>query len=206
MILPILVVISIAGYWITRWSISAASSIMIAKGMFGKDILKKQQPKIAEAAGAIVGTVYFVSMFLFIPIPFIDWHNQLYNSSMFPHDKFAQMLGGLLSILAMLFLGFADDVLDIKWRIKIWFPLIASIPLLMVYYVTYGVTDVLIPMPLRSLFSTPVIHLGPFYYVYISLLCVFSTNAINILAGSNGVEGSQAVIIAGSLIVQLLID
>lgn len=161
MILPILFGLSFVAYWITRISIPAASPIMIAKGLFGKDILKKHQPRIAESAGAIVGTVYLVTMFLFIPVPFIDWHNQSsYNSSMFPHDKFAQMLGGLLAILAMLFLGFADDVLDIKWRIKIWFPLVASIPLLMVYYVTYGVTNVLIPIPLRPFFPTPLVDLG----------------------------------------------
>ena len=161
MILPILFGISIIAYWVTRLAIPAASALMISKGLYGHDILKRHNPRLAESAGTIVGTVYFVSMFLFVPVPFIDWQQHPnYNSDMFPHDKFAQMLGGLLSILAMLFLGFADDVLDIRWRVKIWFPLIASIPLLMVYYVTYGVTDVLIPIPFRFLYPTPIIHLG----------------------------------------------
>jgi UDP-N-acetylglucosamine--dolichyl-phosphate N-acetylglucosaminephosphotransferase len=83
----------------------------------------------------------------------------------------------------MLFLGFADDVLDIRWRVKIWFPLVASIPILIVYYVTYGNTFVLLPIPLRGIFGKHVIELGVFYYVYIGFLSVFSTNAINILAG-----------------------
>jgi UDP-N-acetylglucosamine--dolichyl-phosphate N-acetylglucosaminephosphotransferase len=106
----------------------------------------------------------------------------------------------------MLFLGFADDILDIRWRVKIWFPLIASIPLLMVYYVTYGKTDVLIPIPLRFIFKDQFIHLGSLYYVYIASLAVFSTNAINILAGSNGVEAIQSIIIAISLVFNCIIQ
>ncbi|KAJ2994557.1 tunicamycin resistance protein [Globomyces sp. JEL0801] len=116
---------------------------------------------------------------------------------------FSQYLGGLLSLFSMLFLGFADDVLDIRWRIKIWFPFIASIPLLMVYYVTHGGTDVLIPIPFRFIFSTPIINLGGLYYFILSMIATFSTNSINILAGVNGVEGIQALIIAISLAVLL---
>lgn len=108
-------------------------------------------------------------------------------------------------MIAMLFLGFADDVLDIRWRVKIWFPLIASMPLLMVYYITYGVTDVVIPIPLRFLFPSKILHLGVFYYMYMGALAVFSTNAINIIAGANGVEGVQGVVIAASLIVHTLV-
>ena len=104
-------------------------------------------------------------------------------------------------MIAMLFLGFADDVLDIKWRVKIWFPLIASMPLLMVYYLTCGITDVLVPLPFRIWLGTNIIHLGPLYYVYMGATAVFSTNAINILAGANGVEGIQCVILSISLVV-----
>lgn len=108
----------------------------------------------------------------------------------------------------MMFLGFADDVLDVRWRVKIWFPLIASTPLFMVYYITYGKTDVLVPMPLRSIFGARILHLGPLYYFYLGSLSTFSTNAINIIAGANGVEVIQIVIISISLIVhsQLIID
>lgn len=41
---------------------------------------------------------------------------------------------------------------------------------------------------------------GPLYYLYMSLLSTFCTNSINILAGINGAEVSQAVIIALSVI------
>ena len=41
---------------------------------------------------------------------------------------------------------------------------------------------------------------GIFYYAYMGMLAVFCTNAINILAGINGVEVGQSVVIAASII------
>ncbi|QQP48646.1 UDP-N-acetylglucosamine--dolichyl-phosphate N-acetylglucosaminephosphotransferase [Caligus rogercresseyi] len=43
------------------------------------------------------------------------------------------------------------------------------------------------------------IDLGFLYYLYIGLLAVFCTNAINILSGINGLEVGQAVLIAASV-------
>ena len=42
---------------------------------------------------------------------------------------------------------------------------------------------------------------GWLYYVYMGMLAVFCTNAINILAGVNGVEAGQSLVIAVSLVV-----
>ena len=56
-------------------------------------------------------------------------------------------------------LGFLDDVFDIRWRHKLPIPVIASIPLLMVYYAERGNTHVVVPLPLRSFFGT-LINLG----------------------------------------------
>ncbi|KAI9016931.1 UDP-N-acetylglucosamine--dolichyl-phosphate N-acetylglucosaminephosphotransferase [Gaertneriomyces semiglobifer] len=178
--------------------------VFISHGRFGEDKLKKDKPITPESLGAVAGVLYFFAMFLFIPVPFIRWFREsdysLGEEMSFPHDKFAQFLGGLLSLLSMLFLGFADDVLDIRWRVKIWFPLIASMPLLMVYAITYGGTDIVLPIVLRPLFGTKLLHLGGLYYCYMAALAIFSTNAINILAGVNGVEAGQALIIGLSIV------
>lgn len=98
----------------------------------------------------------------------------------------------------MLLLGFADDVLDLRWRHKLLLPTIASLPLLMVYYVNYNSTVIIVPKPLREFFGYSV-KVGIFYYVYMGMLAVFCTNAINILAGVNGLEVGQSVIIAISI-------
>lgn len=41
---------------------------------------------------------------------------------------------------------------------------------------------------------------GIFYYIYMGMLAVFCTNAINILAGINGLEVGQSLVIAASII------
>ncbi|GAA5827541.1 hypothetical protein JCM10212_004499, partial [Sporobolomyces blumeae] len=46
---------------------------------------------------------------------------------------------------------------------------------------------------------------GPLYYLYMSMLSTFCTNSINILAGTNGVEVGQALVIALSIIVNDLL-
>ena len=42
-------------------------------------------------------------------------------------------------------LGYRYDLFALRWRHKFFLPAIAAIPLLMVYYVDFGVTHVLIP-------------------------------------------------------------
>jgi len=54
----------------------------------------------------------------------------------------------MLSLQSMAILGIADDIFDIRWRHKVFLPAIASIPLLMVYYVDFNVTVVVTPTPL----------------------------------------------------------
>lgn len=95
-----------------------------------------------------------------------DWHVD-YNAA-------------LATICFMLFLGFADDVLDIPWRVKLLLPAVASLPLVLAYG---GGTGVSIPKPLVALGIPSYIELGILYRCYIVALAVFATNSINILAG-----------------------
>ena len=53
----------------------------------------------------------------------------------------------------MVFLGFADDVLALKWRHKLTIPTVASLPLLMIYYTNIGNTTVIVPKILRFCFG-----------------------------------------------------
>lgn len=59
----------------------------------------------------------------------------------------------------MVLLGFADDVLDVRWRYKVWFPAIAGIPLMIFYYTNFGVTYVVTPIQLRPWLGD-IVHLG----------------------------------------------
>jgi UDP-N-acetylglucosamine--dolichyl-phosphate N-acetylglucosaminephosphotransferase len=49
----------------------------------------------------------------------------------------------------MVLLGFADDVLDLRWSVKLLLPLIASLPLLLVYFANYHSTTIILPKPVR---------------------------------------------------------
>lgn len=100
----------------------------------------------------------------------------------------------------MILLGFADDVLNLRWRHKLLLPTIASLPLLMVYYVNFNLTTVIMPNFIRGFVGTS-LDIGLLYYVFMGMLAVFCTNAINILAGINGLEVGQSIVIASSIIV-----
>ncbi|KAJ2345397.1 tunicamycin resistance protein [Coemansia sp. RSA 2618] len=179
-------------------------------GLSGRDMSKPTHPELAESMGMVAATVYLVATFLFIPAQFRSWlpsdmagaPNPLTNTAnphTFPFDRLGEYLSALLSLQSMVFLGFADDVFNLRWRFKLILPMIASIPVLIVYYVGYGVTSVVVPVFLRPWLGSSV-DLGALYYVYIGLMSVFCTNAINILAGINGVEVGQSLVIAISIV------
>ncbi|XP_040833036.1 UDP-N-acetylglucosamine--dolichyl-phosphate N-acetylglucosaminephosphotransferase isoform X3 [Ochotona curzoniae] len=119
--------------------------------------------------------------------------------------QFVAMIGALLAICCMIFLGFADDVLNLRWRHKLLLPTAASLPLLMVYFTNFGNTTIVVPKPFRLLLGLH-LDLGILYYVYMGLLAVFCTNAINILAGINGLEAGQSLVISASIIVFNLVE
>jgi len=109
-------------------------------------------------------------------------------------------LCALLAICCMCFLGFADNVLDLRWRDRLWLPLAGSLPLLMVYAVDGGGTLIVVPKLLVPLLG-PSLQLGLLYYLFMSALAIFCTNSINILAGVNGLEVGQSVVIAATVLV-----
>ena len=95
----------------------------------------------------------------------------------------------------MVILGIADDLFDIRWRHKLFIPAFAAIPMLVVYFVDYGVTNVVVPVQLEAYFGT-LIDLGWVYYAYMASVAIFCPNSINILAGINGIEVTQSLVIA----------
>ncbi|XP_050673941.1 UDP-N-acetylglucosamine--dolichyl-phosphate N-acetylglucosaminephosphotransferase [Leptidea sinapis] len=196
-ILIILTFISSVAYFITDELIPKLKELFIKAGLYGIDLCKTSKDKVPEALGVVSGCTFLVTSFLFIPIVF---GNNLMDVKSFPHSEFAELLAALLSICCMLLLGFADDVLDLRWRYKLLLPTIASLPLLVVYYVNFNSTTIIVPIPLRQILGTT-INIGFVYYIYMGMLAVFCTNAINILAGINGLEVGQSVIIASSVII-----
>jgi len=125
--------------------------------------------------------VYLIIVILFQPF-FIEKLG-LYNAAM-------------TGICLMLFLGFMDDVLDVRWRIKINLAFLAVLPLLLAYN---GSTKIVVPKPLVAYLGAH-LNLGYFYHLYMALIAVFCTNGINIYAGVNGLEVHQSLVIAASIL------
>mmetsp|Transcript_8635 Transcript_8635/g.12741 ORF Transcript_8635/g.12741 Transcript_8635/m.12741 type:complete len:434 (+) Transcript_8635:121-1422(+) len=210
---------AIAGYMSTSTLIPNIKQYLLKQGICGKDLGKRgtsvADKDIPEALGIVPGTIFLICLILCL-VKFANEH----------HDKLLDCNSALLSICFMLFLGFTDDVLDWPWRYKLMLPSVATLPLLCCYE---GSTSILVPKPLRSFIMEgdditmfghilgqvvtvddnahgAIIDLGLFYLVYMGMLGLFCTNAINIYAGINGLEVGQSYIIACSLLVHNLIE
>ena len=201
--LTTLTVVSGCGGLLAYQVIPKFRDMFIKANLFGVDLNKRSGEKVPEATGVITGCIFLMICFVLIPLTYkdhlhLDLLDQHQPAADFPHSEFVQLVAALLSITCMLLLGFADDVLDLRWRHKLLLPSLASLPLLMVYYVTTNRTEIVVPVVLRWLLGYSM-HLGLLYYLYMGLLAVFCTNAINILAGINGLEVGQSIVIAASL-------
>ncbi|CUS08471.1 unnamed protein product [Tuber aestivum] len=184
-------------------------------GLKGKDISKADRRELPETMGAVCAVVYLMCMIVFLPFAFYEYFVILTSGGgnrdatsevetgrllhRFPHNKLGEYLSAILSLQSMVILGVADDLFDIRWRHKIFLPVIAAIPMLMVYYVDFGVTNIVVPTGLREYLGTALLDLSWGYYLYMAAIAIFCPNSINILAGINGIEVSQSIVI-GSFI------
>lgn len=141
-----------------------------------------------------------------------DLSNEYSGYSVFPHSKLSEYLSSALCLQSTVLLGIADDLFDIRWRHKFFLPAVAAIPLLTVYYVDFGVTSVLVPgfmqywiskilsivygtNELSNSIQITSIDLKGFYYLYMASMAIFCPNSINILAGVNGLEVGQSIVL-----------
>ena len=115
-----------------------------------------ERTPVAEPLGFVAAVVYLIFV---IPFPFFQWlsetliyitadrllnykkHFLLYRiKSIFSlHLRYLRvfsLMAAIISICTAILLGFADDMLDLRWRDKLLFPTLSSTPLLMVYYIS----------------------------------------------------------------------
>jgi len=213
------VALAILGFSLTNQLVPSIKAYTLKRGIRGKDLGKKGtslgENPIPEALGIVPGTVFLICMIL----------AQVLFASTNP-EKLLDCNSALLAICFMLFLGFTDDVLEWPWRYKLILPTVASLPLLCCYK---GSTSIVMPIQMRSLLMVDnevtllghmlgylitidtetngkVVNLGIWYLFYMGMLAVFSTNAINIYAGINGLEVGQAYVIACAVLVHNLYE
>ena len=187
-------IFSILGFLVTYYMIPVFKEMTLKAGLFGVDINKclnykdEKDPDrkiIPESLGIVPGFV-----FLAVSI----------TSQTFMKLSLLQQLefnAALLSICFMILLGFSDDVLDLRWRYKLVLPFVASLPIIFSYG---GATNIVFPQFISKIIGIKVLELGILFKIYMCLLAIFCTNSINILAGINGLEVGQSLIIAATII------
>jgi UDP-N-acetylglucosamine--dolichyl-phosphate N-acetylglucosaminephosphotransferase len=90
------------------------------------------------------------------------------------------------------FMGLLDDWMDLRWRYKAFFPLIAAIPLV-------SLARRLVLRTSMSTFIFGTINFGVYYYfIIVPLIVTVTTNTVNQLGGLNGLETiCPAIVIIG---------
>ena len=168
---------SILAYDVARRALSSESmrEMFMKAGLKGIDLNKSTTKRdgkslklvrpirgiaIPESQGVIAATTYVLLLSMLIPFMFLGKESIDKTMSI----DIAEYLAALLSVGLAAFMGFADDVLDIRWRHKIPLPLLANLPLILVYQASGGLTGVSVPTMLRPfLGGLEAIELGAFF-------------------------------------------
>jgi len=144
---------------------------------------KPNKPLVPNGLGVIYILVSATYLFL------LHWYNP---SGIDVSNNVSPALTLAVCILFGGFMGLLDDWMDLRWRYKAFFPLIAAIPLISLAY----------RLGLRTSITTPIfgaIDFGNYYYfIIIPLIVTITTNTVNQLGGLNGLETiCPAIIIVG---------
>lgn len=158
-------------------------------GVTGQDIHKPGSSAVAESGGVILVLAYLIGLFFFIPFSnaFASDANENLN---------LEIIGTAATVMLTAFIGFADDLYELRWRIKILTPLLGGVPLAVMRLgretisTPFGVLDF-------AAFGT----LGVVLFAVIILFAVTaSANGINMFAGLNGQEAGSALIMSVALL------
>ncbi|EME38447.1 hypothetical protein DOTSEDRAFT_75847 [Dothistroma septosporum NZE10] len=197
-------------YCVIRWT----GDVFLNRGYKGKDLSKKNPIEIPECMGLVCALVYLLAVINFLPFAFkrvivevtsgagnkdrileaqqIETGRFLHR---FPLERLASYGFAYSTIASVIILGILDDSFDMRWRHKFFIPAFAALPMLGLYFVDFGVTHVVVPLPLQAYFGE-LLDLGALYYAYMAAVAIFCPNSINILAGVNGIEVGQSIVIA----------
>jgi UDP-N-acetylglucosamine--dolichyl-phosphate N-acetylglucosaminephosphotransferase len=158
-------------------------------GVTGRDIHKPGSPAIAESGGVILVLAYLLGLFFFIPFStaFVSNANESLN---------LEVVGTAATVMLTAFIGFADDIYEIRWRIKVLTPLLGGVPLAVLRLgneaitTPFGVWDF-------AIFGS----LGLVLFAVIILFAVTaSANGVNMFAGLNGQEAGSVLIMSLALL------
>ena len=144
-------------------------------GIVGVDKYKTEKKEVAESGGITILFGYLSALFLIL--------------NFFP-EYTVQIFAVATTVLLVAFIGMIDDFYNISWRTKTLLPLLAAPPLMVI---KAGVTSMYIPF-------IGLVDFGLIYtIILIPLAITGAANAVNMVAGYNGLEAGLGIIMFSAL-------
>ena len=151
-------------------------------GIVGKNMNSEKQEEVAEMGGLVMVAGFGAGIFTIIAT------NTFFD--LFPSVNLISILIALSTILIVVLIGIFDDLVSMPQQLKAFMPLLAALPLIVI---KEGSTFIRLPFWGN-------LNFGLLYtLVIIPLEVTIAANAVNMLAGFNGLEVGMGIIAVGSL-------
>ncbi|MBU4511033.1 hypothetical protein KJ830_08310, partial [bacterium] len=151
-------------------------------GIVGKNMNSESKEEIPEMGGLMIAVGFGAGVVTSILLrTFFD---------VFLSVSLTSILAALSTILIVVIIGVFDDLISISQRVKAFMPAFAALPLMAI---KEGYSMIRVPF-------MGIVNFGIFYpLVLVPLGITGAANAINMLAGFNGLEVGMGVVAVGSL-------
>ena len=151
-------------------------------GIVGKNMNNDNQEEIAEMGGLVTAVGFGAGIVVAIAL------RTFFN--LFLSVSLTSILAALATVLIVVIIGVFDDLVSIRQRVKAIMPAFAALPLMAI---KEGYSLIRIPL-------VGIIDFGIFYpIVLVPLGITGAANAVNMLAGFNGLEVGMGMVAVGSL-------
>ncbi len=172
-------------YMLTKMWIRAARKF----NLVGRDMNKFNKPEVAEAGGISVIIGISTGLFLFVFI------NALLNVN----SHLVEIFGITSAVLLSGFIGFSDDILGWKKGIpQRYKPVLTSV-------IALPFITIVLVNPQYNSFTFMGVPLWLYAYLFVPVGIIGTSNAINMVAGYNGLEAGLSIIILTTLAIQAYI-
>ena len=151
-------------------------------GIVGKNMNSESREEIPEMGGLVIAIGFGAGIIIAIALrTFYD---------VFLAIDLTSILAALTTILIVMLVGIFDDLISVSQGIKAFMPVFAALPLMAIKEGQY-----LMKIPLNG-----IVNFGIYYsLILVPLRITGAANAVNMLAGFNGLEAGMGVVVIGSL-------
>ena len=174
-LIPTVFLISFISFILTYLLIPSYIKKAKLEGMVGVDKYKVEKKEVAESGGITILFGYLIALFMILE---------------FFQEFTVQIFAVTTTVLLVAFIGMIDDFYNISWRTKTLLPLLAAPPLMVI---KAGVTAMYLPF-------IGTVDFGMIYtLILIPLAITGAANAVNMVAGYNGLEAGLGVLMFSAL-------